>query len=60
MMENDELCGGKVALLGGDFRQCLPVVRKGCKTKILEATVKNSKIMEAFFSFTAYNKYEGY
>jgi len=39
IMCNNELFGGKVVLLG-DFRQCLPVVRKGCKTKILESTAK--------------------
>ena len=49
IMGNDELFGAKVVLLGGDFRQRLPEVRKGCKTKILEATVKNSKLWKSFF-----------
>ena len=48
IMCNNELFAGKVVLLGGDFRQCLPVVRKGCKTKILESTVKNSKLWKHF------------
>ncbi len=48
IMCNNEFFGGKVVLLGGDFRQCLPVVRKGCKTKILESTVKSSKLWKHF------------
>ncbi len=32
--------GGKVMLLGGDFRQCLPVVKHGGRVKIVEDTIK--------------------
>ncbi|XP_045036690.1 ATP-dependent DNA helicase pif1-like [Daphnia magna] len=34
--------GGKVLLLGGDFRQCLPVVRHGNRVKVIEATIINN------------------
>ena len=33
--------GGKVLLLAGDFRQCLPVVRNGNRVKVVESTIKN-------------------
>ncbi|MCI05867.1 ATP-dependent DNA helicase PIF1, partial [Trifolium medium] len=36
--------GGKVVVLGGDFRQILPVVRKGSRGAIIKATVSSSKI----------------
>ncbi|MCH79969.1 ATP-dependent DNA helicase PIF1, partial [Trifolium medium] len=36
--------GGKVVVLGGDFRQILPVVRKGSRGDILKATVSSSKV----------------
>ena len=36
--------GGKVVVLGGDFRQILPVVRKATKNQIVGAAVNSSKI----------------
>jgi len=36
--------GGKVVALGGDFRQILPVVRKGSRAEVVKATVCSSKI----------------
>jgi ATP-dependent DNA helicase PIF1 len=36
--------GGKVVVLGGDFRQILPVVRKATMGDIIKATVSSSKI----------------
>ncbi|XP_057375147.1 uncharacterized protein LOC130696087 [Daphnia carinata] len=35
--------GGKVLLLGGDFRQCLPVIKHGNRVKIVESTIKSSR-----------------
>ncbi|XP_057381787.1 uncharacterized protein LOC130704353 [Daphnia carinata] len=35
--------GGKVLLLGGDFRQCLPVIKHGNRVKIVELTTKSSR-----------------
>ncbi|KZS06644.1 Uncharacterized protein APZ42_029833 [Daphnia magna] len=40
--------GGKVLLLGGDFRQCLPVVRHGNRIKIIEATITNNATWPLF------------
>ena len=42
LMGLDILFGGKVVIIGGDFRQLLPVVPKGTKTDILNHTLKFS------------------
>ena len=36
--------GGKVVVLGGDFRQILPVIQKGAQQDILSATINSSEI----------------
>jgi hypothetical protein len=36
--------GGKPVVLGGDFRQILPVVRKGSRSVIVNASITNSKL----------------
>ncbi|KZS04859.1 ATP-dependent Helicase-like protein [Daphnia magna] len=41
-------CGGKVLLLGGDFRQCLPVVRHENRVKVTEATIINKATWPLF------------
>ena len=38
----DILFGNKVILFGGDFRQILPVVRKGNRARIINASLKKS------------------
>ena len=38
----------KVLLLGGDFRQCLPVIRHGNRVKVLEATIRNNTTWPLF------------
>ena len=48
--------GGKILLLGGDFRQVLPVVPHGSKVAIIENCLKQSHLWP-FFSFLAYKKY---
>ncbi|XP_045022910.1 ATP-dependent DNA helicase PIF1-like [Daphnia magna] len=40
--------GGKVLLLGGDFRQCLLVVRHGNRVKIIEANITNNATWPLF------------
>ena len=40
----DRPFGGKVVVLGGDFRQCLPVIPKGTKTQIVEASLSRSPL----------------
>ncbi|XP_065318878.1 uncharacterized protein LOC135926873 [Gordionus sp. m RMFG-2023] len=40
IMKNSHPFGGKIILLGGDFRQTLPVVPKGSKVDIIESCIK--------------------
>ena len=40
--------GGKPFLWGGDFRQCLPVVRHGNRVKVVESTIKNCETWRHF------------
>ena len=43
-MHQDKVFGGKVILLGGDFRQVLPVVRRGTRAEIVNQTLCHSHI----------------
>ena len=40
--QKDKLFGGKIVLTGGDFRQCLPVSKRGDRVTIVESSVKSS------------------
>ncbi|KAL5713608.1 DNA helicase [Ranunculus cassubicifolius] len=42
----DALFGGKLVILGGDFRQVLPIVPQGSRTDIINASVRNSYIWD--------------
>ena len=44
IMCNDQLFGGKVLLLGGDFRQVLLVIPMARQEEIVNATLCHSKI----------------
>lgn len=48
IMLNNIPFGGKTVIIGGDFRQCLPVIRKGNKSQILASTIKNSHLWHLF------------
>ncbi|XP_057432625.1 uncharacterized protein LOC130725408 [Lotus japonicus] len=41
-VDNDKPFGGKVVVLGGDFRQILPVIQKGSRCDIVNATINSS------------------
>jgi PIF1-like helicase len=38
-MRTDVIFGGKVILMTGDFRQCLPVVKRGTEAQIVSKTI---------------------
>lgn len=44
LMEVNSPFGGKVLILGGDFRQVLPVIPKGTKAELLDACIVNSSL----------------
>jgi ATP-dependent DNA helicase PIF1 len=45
---NDIPFGGKVVVLGGDFRQILPVIPKGTRQDIVHASINSSKLWPYF------------
>ena len=48
IMRNKLDFGGKVVVLGGDFRQCLPVVRHGSKSACIKSCLQFSKLWSLF------------
>ncbi|KAG5544392.1 hypothetical protein RHGRI_016970 [Rhododendron griersonianum] len=51
LAENDILFGGKVVVLGGDFRQVLPVIPKGTKIDCMNASLVRSYIWQSLIKF---------
>ena len=49
---NDNPFGGLVVVLGGDFRQTLPVVKRASRAAIVESSIKRSHLWENVTSFT--------
>lgn len=47
MGRHDLPFGGKAVVFGGDFRQVLPVVRKGTRPQITDATLRMSYLWES-------------
>ena len=45
---NNECFGGKVMLLGGDFRQVLPVVPRATETVVIDTCLKKSILWQHF------------
>ncbi|CAO4373342.1 unnamed protein product [Caenorhabditis nigoni] len=48
VMENDIPFGGKVIILGGDFRQVLPVIRRGTRKDQVDGCIKMSCLWDHF------------
>jgi hypothetical protein len=46
IMHNNLPFGGKIFLFGGDFRQVLPVIRKGTRTQIVNAALNKSYLWQ--------------
>ncbi|XP_034601220.1 uncharacterized protein [Setaria viridis] len=47
MGQQDLPFGGKTVVFGGDFRQVLPVVRKGSRAQIVDASLRRSYLWES-------------
>lgn len=45
-MQHDILFGGKIFLLGGDFRQVLPVIPRAQPATLKENTIKQAKVFQ--------------
>ncbi|KAI8530232.1 hypothetical protein RHMOL_Rhmol11G0040100 [Rhododendron molle] len=52
LTEKDYLFGGKVVVLGGDFRQVLPVIPKGSKDDCIDASLVRSPIWSSLKKHT--------
>ncbi|KAG5240508.1 DNA helicase [Salix suchowensis] len=52
ILAHDQPFGGKTVLLGGDFRQILPVVTGGTKEDIIHASLSSSPLWHEFKIFT--------
>jgi len=48
VLERDVAFGGIPILMGGDFRQILPIVRKGSRGQIMDACLLRSKLWQHF------------
>ncbi|KAI1723257.1 PIF1-like helicase domain-containing protein [Ditylenchus destructor] len=48
LMENENVFGGKIVIIGGDFRQCLPVEKKVPKSVIISSSVRRSELWPYF------------
>uniref|UniRef100_A0A8L8KIB6 ATP-dependent DNA helicase n=1 Tax=Heligmosomoides polygyrus TaxID=6339 RepID=A0A8L8KIB6_HELPZ len=48
IMQNSKPFGGKIMLLGGEFRQMLPVIEKGSRYDIVQACLKTSSVWQLF------------
>ena len=48
IMNNEIPFGGKILLLGGDFRQLPPVVKNGIRSDIVRSTIKTSALWQHF------------
>ena len=48
LMENDQPFGGKIIILAGDFRQCLPVVPGASRPEIVKHAINQSALWRHF------------
>ncbi|XP_012856929.1 PREDICTED: uncharacterized protein LOC105976186 [Erythranthe guttata] len=55
ILQSDEPFGGKVVVLGGDFRQILPVILKASRQDIVHATINSSPLWKNCKVLTLHN-----
>nr|VWP00470.1 Ubiquitin carboxyl-terminal hydrolase 7 [Ganoderma boninense] len=48
LLDNHDLFGGKIVVLLGDFRQTCPVVPRGSRAEVVDASIKSSPLWSAF------------
>ncbi len=48
IMQSDQPFGGKTFVIGGDFRQTLPVVPRGTQTDVIQSCIKSSGLWRYF------------
>jgi len=48
VMENDSPFGDKIIILLGDFRQTCPVIRRGSRAQIVDASIRSSPLWSEF------------
>ena len=51
MMNNDLLFGGKVVILGGDFRQLLPILSRHIRSEVINLSIKSNVLWNVFHKF---------
>lgn len=52
IMDNNKLFGGKIVLLGGDFRQLLPVKVNGTRSETVDLSINRSKTWDQIIKFS--------
>src|SRR5277367_1607241 len=52
VMRSERPFGGKVVVIGGDFRQTLPVVPRGTRIDVMECCIKSSPLWSLFHKLT--------
>ena len=52
IMNNDAIFGGKIFVLGGDFRQLLPVKTHGTRCEIVDLSINRSSLWKNFSKFS--------
>jgi len=50
--DSDEIFGGKVIIVSGDFRQSLPIIKHGIRTQIIENCIKASFLWKNFVKYS--------
>ena len=51
IMSKDLVFGGKIVILGGDFRQLLPILSRSIRSKVINLSIKSSILWNALDKF---------
>lgn len=50
-MNNNLAFGGKIVLLGGDFRQLLPIKVRGTRSEVVNLSIRFSSVWKYFINY---------